>query len=184
MDIANLTERLAVWGANRVAVIPVAELVFDAEFRKACEVNSCGIYGRCWMCPPDVGEIHTLMKQAMRYQNALVYQTISPLEDSYDIEGMQLAAKRHVQLTLRLKRETLTDSSPHLHLSAGGCHVCEKCTKLDQLPCRFPELALPSLEAYGINVSKMASAAGMKYINGANTVTYFSAMLYGIDRTY
>ena len=97
MDIATLTEQLSIWGANRIAVIPVTELVFDAEFRKACEVNSCGIYGRCWMCPPDVGEIHTLIKQAMRYQNALVYQTVSPLEDSYDIEGMQLAAKRHVQ---------------------------------------------------------------------------------------
>jgi hypothetical protein len=37
---------------------------------------------------------------------------------------------------------------------------------------------MPSLEAYGVNVSALASAAGMKYINGQNTVTYFGAVLF------
>ena len=37
---------------------------------------------------------------------------------------------------------------------------------------------MKSLEAYGIHVSKMAEAAGMKYINGQDTVTYFGAVLF------
>ena len=45
-------------------------------------------------------------------------------------------------------------------------------------PCRFPEKAFPSLEAYGVFVSKLAQACGMRYINGANTVTYFGVVLY------
>ena len=45
-------------------------------------------------------------------------------------------------------------------------------------PCRHPEDALPSLEAYGVNVSKLAAACGMKYVNGANTVTYFAGVLF------
>jgi predicted metal-binding protein len=65
-----------------------------------------------------------------------------------------------------------------LHLCAGGCGVCERCAKQDGQPCRAPELAMPSLEAYGVNVSALASAAGMKYINGQNTVTYFGAVLF------
>ena len=39
---------------------------------------------------------------------------------------------------------------------------------------------MASLEAYGVNVSRMAQAAGMKYINGANTVTYFGAVLFSL----
>jgi hypothetical protein len=35
-----------------------------------------------------------------------------------------------------------------------------------------------SLEAYGIFVAKLAEKAGMKYINGVNTVTYFGAVLF------
>ena len=38
------------------------------------------------------------------------------------------------------------------------------------------------LEAYGINVSRMAQTAGMKYINGTNTVTYFGAVLFCLDK--
>lgn len=175
----SLTQHLIDWGADRVAIIPVDEMVFDAEFRKACEANRCGIYGKCWMCPPDVGNIHILIERARQYKNALVYQTISPLEDSYDIEGMEAAAKRHSKLTIRLQKQTKNETYPHLHLGAGGCHVCERCAKLEELPCRCPELALPSLEGYGVNVSTLASIAGMKYTNGVNTVTYFGAMLYG-----
>ena len=166
-------------GADHAAVIPVEEIVFSEEFRKACEVNLCGGYGKCWMCPPDIGPIDELMREAKTYRQALVYQTISPLEDSYDIEGMEAACRRHSQLTLQFKKATVDEPLPHLHLGAGGCHICPRCAKADEEPCRFPELAIPSLEAYGIHVSSLAQSAGMKYINGANTVTYFGAMLFG-----
>ena len=67
-----------------------------------------------------------------------------------------------------------------LHLGAGGCGVCKRCAKVDGEPCRFPSEAMPSLEAYGINVSSLASLSGMKYINGQNTVTYFGAVLFSL----
>ncbi len=40
------------------------------------------------------------------------------------------------------------------------------------------ESAVASLATYGVNVSKLAPAAGMKYINGKDTVTYFGAVLF------
>ena len=43
-----------------------------------------------------------------------------------------------------------------------------------------PEEAVASLETYGGNVSKLAPAAGMKYINGKDTVTYFGAVLFDV----
>ena len=57
-------------------------------------------------------------------------------------------------------------------------NLCEQ-AKADGLPCRFPQKAIPSLEAHGIHVSKLAEACGMRYINGQNTVTYFGAVLFG-----
>lgn len=44
-------------------------------------------------------------------------------------------------------------------------------------PARRPWLACPSLESYGIQVSELAARCGMKYINGASTITYFGAVL-------
>ena len=67
-----------------------------------------------------------------------------------------------------------------LCLGAGGCTVCEVCAKRTGEPCRHPDLMTTSLETYGVNVSKLAPAAGMKYINGQNTVTYFGAVLFDL----
>ena len=63
-------------------------------------------------------------------------------------------------------------------MGSYGCGLCPVCAKKTDEPCRFPDLAMSSLEAYGIYVSKMAEAAGMNYINGANTVTYFGAVFF------
>ena len=131
------------------------------------------------MCPPDVGDIDTLMAEISEYDYALVYQTVSELEDSFDFEGMVEAKKASYALAqaLRTSFEGLAVQKK-LHLGSGGCGVCETCAKRVGEPCRFPSRAMPSLEAYGINVSALAKTAGMKYINGQDTVTYFGAVLF------
>ena len=132
------------------------------------------------MCPPHVGEVEELIARARRFRHILVYQTVTALEDSYDIEGMLAAGEAMNRLTLRLReRLDQLEAGARLHLGAGGCRMCSRCAKLEGRPCPFPDRALASLEAYGINVSVLAPQAGMKYINGANTVTYFGAVLLG-----
>ena len=65
-----------------------------------------------------------------------------------------------------------------LHLAGGVCGLCEKCGKETGEPCRHPDLALASLESYGVDVYNTAKNAGLKYTNGPNTVTYFGMVLY------
>ena len=168
-------------GADRAAVIETARIETDRVFRDMCAANACGVYGRCWMCPPDVGEIGELMAEVHRYDHALVYQRIGQLEDSFDVEGMAEAKTAHKALSQALRsvfREAGIERV--LHLGAGGCGVCKPCAKVKGEPCTHPELAMSSLEAYGINVSRMAQTAGMRYINGTNTVTYFGVVLFSV----
>ena len=176
----QLIEEAVALGAFKAGVIPVSAVSFDRSFRDICETNACGKCGRCWMCPPDIGDIDVLMERARGYDWLLVYQTVSRLEDSFDFEGMMEAAHQHSLLSRRME-QLCAGRIPgqRLHLGAGGCHVCDTCSKVDNEPCRHPDLAMSSLEAYGINVSVLAPQAGMKYINGANTVTYFGAVLLG-----
>ena len=172
-------EEAVALGAFKAGVIPISDVSFERSFRDMCESNACGNYGRCWMCPPNVGNIDTLMDQARSYDRVLVYQTVSPLEDSYDFEGMMAAAHRHSLLSRQLDQLCAREApADYLHLGAGGCHVCVTCAKVTGEPCRHPDLAMASLEAYGVNVSELAAASGMKYINGQNTVTYFGAVLF------
>ena len=185
MDEKEIFDRLTAHalslGAFKASVLPVDAVETDAVFRDMCAANACGNYGRNWMCPPDVGEIHELIAELRTYGYALVYQTVSELEDSYDFEGMMEAGARHNQLMAALRISLNTEPlSRTLHLGAGGCRMCEVCAKRTGEPCRHPDLAVASLETYGINVSKLAVAAGMTYINGQYTVTYFGAVLFDV----
>ena len=169
-------------GAFKANIIKTGNIVTDSVFRDICATNACGMYGKCYMCPPDVGDINELMSEVTNYDHALVYQTVTELEDSFDFEGMIEAKKKAYPLAQGLcKVFEDMNISKVLHLGAGGCGVCETCAKRTNEPCRFPDKAMPSLEAYGVNVSELAKAAGMKYINGQNTVTYFGAVLFSID---
>ena len=169
-------------GAFKASVIKTDEIETDRAFRAMCEANSCGVYGKCYMCPPDVGDIDALMAEIPQYSYALVYQTVSELEDSFDFEGMVEAKKASYALSQALRKSFEGFAvQKRLHLGSGGCGVCETCAKRIGEPCRFPKLAMPSLEAYGINVSALAKASGMKYINGQDTVTYFGAVLFSLD---
>jgi predicted metal-binding protein len=165
-------------GAAGAGIAEVAHITFRPEFRAACAQNLCGKYGTCWMCPPDVGEIDDMIASAKKYQYMLVFQTIAPLADSFDIEGMERAAAKHNALTLTLAKKLEGVLEHPLRLGDGACHVCPRCTKTDELPCAYPEEATASLEAYGIAVSELAEQSGLQYINGANTVTYFGGFLF------
>lgn len=179
-DLELLRQFVLDSGAFRAGVLDVDTIPFEPEFRKLCESNACGMYGRSWMCPPDIGPVEELIVQAKRFRQILVFQTVNALEDSYDFEGM-LAAGGEMNRLMADLRQKLTELNvrPYLLLGAGGCRVCQRCAKADGQPCRNPEQALSSLEAYGINVSALAPMAGMKYINGSDTVTFFGAVFLG-----
>jgi predicted metal-binding protein len=65
-----------------------------------------------------------------------------------------------------------------LSLNAGCCNVCEKCAYLDRDPCRHPDLAVSSLEAYGMNVIALQKAAGIPHYHGKTTVCYVGLILF------
>ena len=166
-------------GATKAVIVENKDIVLNAEFRAMCEANRCGVYGKCYMCPPDVGPIDELMAKIRTYAKGLFYQYIGKLEDSFDFEGMAEAKNAFVQVSQRLLdalRPVLGEKA--LHLSGGGCGLCRPCAKVTGEPCRHPDRAMASIESYGMDVSGTAKNTILKYINGADTVTYFGMVLY------
>jgi len=175
MDIETLCRKM---GADNVSTVSVTELEFSYEIRDLCKVNACGRYGSNYTCPPAIGEFDDLVRKARKFKDIVVWQNVYPLEDSFDIEGMFSSQKHHNAITAKVAKEVYAKLGRHnaLVLGAGGCTFCEACAMSINAPCRNPEDALSSLEAYGINVAELAKSAGLKYIAGENTVTYFSGV--------
>jgi len=164
-------------GATKAAVIPQSAIVTSTSFRDICRGNACGSYGRNWTCPPDIGDIDELIEKVRKYPFGLLYQTITEIEDSLDLEGMAEAGLNHVKASQKIEAALKSILGDHFHLSCP-CRLCEVCAKRTDEPCRHPDLAMPSLESCGIDVYNTTKDTELKYINGQNTVTYFGIVLF------
>lgn len=164
-------------GIHQYAFLKTADLVFSPGVRQLCEMNACGGYGKTWACPPGVGTLEECHDRIMKYENLFVFTTVHPLEDSYDFEGMTAGKEKHCELCPAIAALFRQNYENLLILSAEGCNRCKTCTYPDA-PCRFPDTLYPSIESYGVEVNRLAKTAGINYINGANTVTYFGCIIY------
>ena len=180
MKMIDFEKQCLELGAYKVERIVTEKLTFSDEFLPLCEQNRCGRYGRNYTCPPHIGEIHELIAKVKNFDTAIIWQTVANLEDSYDFEGMMEAQNRHNGATVRMAKiatEELGEGN-FLVLAAGGCTLCKECGALTNTPCVHPEEAISSLEAHGMDVSKIETVSNMKYLNGINTVTYFSGLFF------
>jgi predicted metal-binding protein len=166
--------------AARAVVVDSSSISFREEFRKACERNACGKYGTNWMGPPAVGPVDELMAKARAYPYGLLLQTVHEVSSSFDMKGMMAGGKvfdevfRRVLSCMREKHR-LTKVLP---LGAGCCRICPKCAYLDGEPCRHPDQALSSLEAYGMDVMTLARDMNIPYRSGPKSVGFFGLILF------
>ena len=158
------------------AVLSSSEIPFSQSVVEACRQNKCGRYGTCWTCPPGVGDPEELEARIKSYSTAAVFTCKYELEDSFDIEGMSRGAVTTQRILLEKAELLRKDGADFMVLGCEGCILCEKCSYPDA-PCRFPDKAIPSVEACGINVVELAAKSGLRYNNGPCTVTYFCLIL-------
>jgi len=153
------------------AQILTAALTFSPALLEYCKTNACGCYNKTWTCPPACDSIQEQQKKILAYKNAFVFTTKHEIEDPLDYNGMTKGRERHTLLTAEIKK--MLSNTPVY--GAGSCTVCANCAF--PKPCLFPEKQIGSIEAAGIDVTELSKAAGIKYNNGENTVTFFSMVL-------
>lgn len=173
----NIEAYLSKYDICESAVFATQEIPFSEEVVAACRENRCGQYATCWTCPPGVGTLDELKQKALSFEQALLFTCKYPLEDCFDFEGMQLAAKKARAVLFDFADRLRSDGISFQAMGCGSCDLCTVCTYPDA-PCRFPDKALISMEACGINVVALAGKCGIRYNNGSDTVTYFSIILY------
>ncbi len=171
-----LQNRILKAGMKETAAISTQDIPFEPSLISLCEQNRCGNYGKCWTCPPLIGDINEQIEIIKKYKKIIVFSKVYSLEDCFDVEGMKFGRIDFGKQLLKVSEMSKQYSDDFLVLSAGGCSICETCAAIDNLPCRFPEKAMSSLEAHAIDVSALARKCKLSYNNGSNTVTFFGAV--------
>ena len=163
-------------GFTHVGELNIAALEFMPEVRDMCSADRCHKYGRSWTCPPGCGTLEEVAAKASAYTRGVLLQTTAQLEDDFDIEGMQQAEADQKNSFSAFVEQLRVEYPDCLPMATGGCTLCAQCTYPDA-PCRFPKKAIPSMEAYGLLVSKVCEKSGLPYYYGPQTLTYTSCVL-------
>jgi len=175
-NIDDSIKQALICGFSRAGALNMEALDFLPEVRQMCAADLCQSFGKRWTCPPACGSLESISKKAGAYHYGILVQTVGQMEGDFDYETMEETGKLHNQNFQCLLKKLQKSYPQLLPMGAGTCTICAECTYPDE-PCRFPEYAYPSMEAYGLFVSDVCEKSGMPYYSGRQTITYTSCFL-------
>ncbi len=156
--------------------LDIATIELKQEVRDMCAVNSCGMYGKRWSCPPGCGSLEECRQRLKGYTHGILVQTYGDVEDGFDFEAMMEIESDHKDHFLAMQEALAEQNVTALAIGAGCCTHCQQCTYPDA-PCRFPEKQVSSMEAYGMLVLEVCKANGLTYYYGPDKMAYTSCFL-------
>lgn len=181
MNIYEIEKKVSEICGTNAKCLSTKELVFNPVFRKYCEENKCGMYGRNYMCPPDIGTFEEVKQRALKYEYVIFYSTTGAIRDFDDKENIKLIESRHngnAEKITEFFRENIDKTILNV---ASKCSYCSECSKITNSPCKHPDKARACLSAYCIDVSKMSEKCGFEFKSDGKSLSFFGAALFCCD---
>ena len=160
MDL--IKEALSMGFAN-AAIMDTKDLVFVPEYRQFCEDNLCGNYNLVPACPPACGTVEEMHEKALKYEKALVLQTV--LKDPV-MDPILFKQAKHAQniLTEQLAKWMQENGKEDVLIMSAGPYKNCSC-----------------MSAYSVDAQKMADAVGMVCWADDSDVRFFTQILFHED---
>lgn len=145
--------------------VPMDELKKDfcdrEKFEKFCK--ECRNYGSTWSCPPYNFEVEDYLK-GYKYIYLVGVKIIfdeKTLEkintkekiNDYTTETLKYMKNKIMTELLRVEKRYGGSKS----LSAGGCKICDDCSRKNNIRCQHPDMMRYSLESMGFDVGGISS---------------------------
>jgi len=146
--------------------------------RQYCANNACGKYNVNWTCPPGVGGVDECIKKVEKYSKVLVFRSDYKIGEWYDYEKIEETIRRHQANVRRVRDLIPKDIGDHLILSGGGCVYCKECAYVEKKPCRHPDISIPPIEAYCIDIYRFAKKNNIVYGSPEGEMYYFGMVLF------
>jgi predicted metal-binding protein len=178
MTYEELSAAAKAAGFTACAPLDAATIELKQEVRDMCQANTCGQYDKRWSCPPGCGDLDACRETLNRYPRGILVQTSGEIEDGFDFEAMAEIESEHKEHFRQMYAALRQSGADVLALGAGCCTKCAQCSYPDE-PCRFPEEAVASMEAYGMLVMEVCKSNGLAYYYGSDHMAYTSCFLLG-----
>lgn len=142
---------------RKLSIDDFLENYYDFEFTsKKCQ--KCHMYNKRWSCPSFNNNV---MKYWKKFDSVeLIHLKIILDENILDMRFSKEEINTILHNTLFKEKELLIgrlEDDNVDYLSTGYCNICKKCSKLNNLPCRFPYMKKYSIESLGGIVTKISN---------------------------
>lgn len=167
-------ERAKKSGASWAKIIHPKNVVTAEWVRLKCQYG-CNRYGTCLTCPPFSPTPEYTRKMLEYYSKALIM--------IYDVPPGQKKKERNRRREMRkqiasLERESFLDGYyKAFGMASGPCNFCKACDITQ--PCKFEDLARPSMEACGIDVYATLAHVGYKLevVTSCDQLWHYSGLI-------
>ncbi len=158
--------------------VPVVTEESIAKNRKTCETNVCKCYGTSWTCPPNCGSPEFCIRRISISKDADIYIRKYENVDFNDHAGLDALMDGFRQECREIMVECRARGYNVFALADGPCRYCERCSVLDDKPCPFPEMQVPSVSGYGIDMTSYIGSIGEKFEFSKDSVTLYGIFLF------
>ncbi|MGN0399306.1 MAG: DUF2284 domain-containing protein [Blautia sp.] len=180
MNEKNIEKRAEELGFEKMKFMKTEDLKFVPDFRKFCEQNDCGNYGKNYACPPVCGTPEAMEAKVKQYENALVFQSRTPVNNIFDDAETKAIKKIHTRKTLKAVEELKKGGLPEdgTFIMCGPCNFCDVCKMAEGEACVKENMRFSCLSAYCIDAMKMAEHCQMDMEWNGSEVSFFSLYLF------
>ena len=157
--------------------VPHADSLSLMRSREQCAQNLCGYYGASCTCPPSCPSPEECIHRLHQYTRcAIIIRSYAGDVSDRDRTGHVLHAFqeicRNAQKVLRMNGIDV------LVLAGGPCTYCSECEAVFSRPCRFPDMQIPSISVYGIDVNSFLDDNGIGTDSVDGQITLYGLVLY------
>lgn len=165
-------------GFSCASVIDTSSIVFDGSFRSYCKENLCGQFGANHSCPPHCGTPEEMRQKILKYNRALVLQTVWHVPDFQDHALIESAKQSHRDYSFNVIERLERQGLHGIMAGASYCSLCTPCELKAGRPCRYPQKQYSCMSAYCVYVKGLAEKCGMVYDGKDGTLPLFSLYVF------
>lgn len=158
-NLSELCEFALKLGANAARTVWVPGVKVGAWTRMKCQYG-CPSYGMTLCCPPYTPDYAAMARFLSEYEYGIIVEYVNKISSKSARAEHAVREPGLLGILIELEKQAfLKNYYRAFALSAGSCHLCEKC---NLKKCVHPTEARPSLEACGIDVFALARDNGFE----------------------
>ena len=178
----NIVENLAkdISGCTVKTRVPKPKVTYASveKNRILCRTNTCGNYNTSWTCPPNCGTSEYCIERINAYKDADIlmvkYENVD-FSDSEKLEGMMNGFR---DICRNVMVECRKEGFDVIAFADGPCSYCKECAFIKGKNCYHPEMQVPSVSGYGIDMTSYMKGIGIEFSFSKDSVTLYGVLLF------